>query len=298
MAELTEIQKHMLKTFLWLRIGIGAIGILFPFWLWGVGGAVYHLPLADSMSAYYHATTWCMDPRSHSDASQCVGHVLLAGAGPMRDWFVGILFAIGVGLALIKGFSVWEDWMLTIAGALAVVVATNPMPWLPAADTGWDIHYIAAITFFVLIGLTIWFCSGKTLKFMPDIPNKEKWIKFFSHHLLRVRHRHGRSPGPGFSGLQITGPKAFSGRRLLASSPLARIGSSKPRNSATATSNAAPCAAKSIWTLQSCNKCFRRRGPRTETQMMKEKRRRSLNNRALEKTKSAEPEKARTFARR
>jgi hypothetical protein len=181
MDQLTEIQKHMLKTFLWLRIGIGAIGILFPFWLWGVGGAIYHLPLADSMSAYYHATTWCMDPRLLNDngTSQCAGHVLIAGAGPMRDWFVGILFAIGVGLALIKGFSVWEDWMLTIAGALAVVVATNPMPWLPGADGKPDIHYPAAITFFVLIGLTIWFCSGKTLQYMPDIPNKEKWIKFF-----------------------------------------------------------------------------------------------------------------------
>jgi hypothetical protein len=33
-----------------------------------------------------------------------------------------------VGLFLIKGFSVWEDWLLTVAGALAVAVATNPMP--------------------------------------------------------------------------------------------------------------------------------------------------------------------------
>jgi hypothetical protein len=202
MDQLTEIQKHMLKTFLWLRVGIGAIGILFPIWLWGVGGMVYHLPLADSMSAYYHATTWCMDPRLHNDASQCVGHVLIAGAGPMRDWFVGILFAIGVGLALIKGFSVWEDWMLTIAGALAVVVATNPMPWLPGGNTGWDVHYIAAITFFVLIGLTIWFCSGKTLQYMPPIPNRAKWISFFRNVYYALAIAMPGSAGLAFLGHQ------------------------------------------------------------------------------------------------
>lgn len=38
----------------------------------------------------------------------------------MRNWFVGILFVVGVCLYLIKGFSKWEDILLTIAGILAV----------------------------------------------------------------------------------------------------------------------------------------------------------------------------------
>jgi hypothetical protein len=180
--QLSDIQKQMMKTFLHLRVGIGVLGIVFPFLLWWGGRIVYHLPQADSMSAYYHATTGCIDPRLNNDMSQCVGHSLIAGQGPMRDWFVGILFAIGVGLFLIKGFSVWEDWLLTVPGALAVVVATSPMPWEPAPPTWKHVHYIAAVTFFVLIGLVIWVCSDKTLNLMPStIPNRAGVIKHYKY---------------------------------------------------------------------------------------------------------------------
>jgi hypothetical protein len=181
--QLSDIQKQMMKTFLHLRVGIGVLGIVFPFLLWWGGRIVYHLPQADSMSAYYHATPACLDIHL-TVPEQCEvdpQHPLPppAGQGPMRDWFVGVLFAIGVGLFLIKGFSVWEDWLLTIAGILAAVVATNPMPWVPGKPT-WDhVHYIAAVTFFILIGLVIWICSGKTLQFMPQIPDRDKVIARF-----------------------------------------------------------------------------------------------------------------------
>jgi hypothetical protein len=213
---LTDIQKHMLKTFLWLRIGIGALGILFPFLLWFGGCAAYHLPLADSMSAYYHATTNCLDihledenkktgqcavlvpPPSNPlcpELHPCPAKPVPAGEGPMRDWFVGVLFAIGVGLFLIKGFSVWEDWLLTIAGLLAVVVATNPMPWVTGKVTPMHVHYIAAVTFFVLIALVIWICSGKTLKFMPETtPDRDRWIAFFRHTYRALGFVMGLSP--------------------------------------------------------------------------------------------------------
>jgi hypothetical protein len=100
----------------------------------------------------------------------------------MRDWFVGILVAIGVGLFLIKGFSVWEDRLLTVAGILAVVVATNPMPWLPGKPTPWHVHYIAAVTFFVLIGLVIFICSGKTLQYLPqNTPDRNNVIRRYKY---------------------------------------------------------------------------------------------------------------------
>jgi len=182
--QLTDIQQHMLKTFLWLRIGIGLLGIVFPVLLLGVGHLYGITPQADSMSAYYHATRECIDP--HLNVSgQCEVDPqhpldpLLTGQGPMRNWFVGFLFAIGVGLFLIKGFSVWEDWLLTAAGILALMVALNPMPWTHDT-TSFSIHYASAIAFFLMIAFVVLFCSGKTLKFMPEtIPNREKVIAFY-----------------------------------------------------------------------------------------------------------------------
>jgi len=94
----------------------------------------------------------------------------------MRNWFVGILFVVGVCLYLIKGFSEWEDILLNIAGILAVCVAIFPMPWTDGKVSGFPKHYVSAVTFFIFIAFVCMFCSGKTLKYMPNIPNREKII--------------------------------------------------------------------------------------------------------------------------
>jgi hypothetical protein len=65
---------------------------------------------------------------------------------------------------------------LTIAGVLAVCVALFPMPWTVDKFTGFSPHYVSAVTFFICIAFVCMFCSGKTLKFMPDIPNRERVI--------------------------------------------------------------------------------------------------------------------------
>jgi hypothetical protein len=213
--QLTDIQQQMLKTFFHLRRGIGWLGIAFPLILSLGGFAVYHLPLADSMSAYYHETLDCRDihldvPGQCGAAPQpapdprCAVNVLCpaaapkpqpTGEGPMRDWFVGVLVAIGVGLFLIKGFSVPEDRLLTVAGILAVVVATNPMPWLPGKPTALHVHYIAAVTFFVLIGLVIFFCSAKTLEYMPaNTPDRANVIKRYKYTYKVLAILMGLSP--------------------------------------------------------------------------------------------------------
>jgi hypothetical protein len=111
---MTDIQKHMMATFLNLRVGVGVIGILFPFLLWG-GGKIAGFHLANSMSAYDHANRDCSDPNRPERNARCSVSPLPTGMGPMRNWFVGILFAVGVCLYLIKGFSKWEDGLLTIA---------------------------------------------------------------------------------------------------------------------------------------------------------------------------------------
>ena len=79
-----DLQKHFTATYVNLRIGMAVIAMAFPILLW-VGGLLQGLELQPSMSDYYHAGS---------------------PAGLMRDWFVGLLFAVGVFLYLYKGFTV------------------------------------------------------------------------------------------------------------------------------------------------------------------------------------------------
>ncbi|MGA7914859.1 MAG: hypothetical protein WCA00_06460 [Candidatus Acidiferrales bacterium] len=184
---MTDIQKQMMATFLSLRVGVGVIGIILPLLLW-FGGNFAGIHLADSMSAYYHANRACINPQHPEASAPCSTIPLPTGEGPMRNWFVGALFVIGVCLYVIKGFSKWENLLLTIAGILAVCVAIFPMPWTSGKFVGFPIHYVSAVTFFVFIAFVCMFCSGKTLKFMPDIPNREKVIARykFLYRLLAV----------------------------------------------------------------------------------------------------------------
>lgn len=177
---MTNIQKQMMATFLSLRVGVGVIGIAFPLLLWG-GGNIVGIHLADSMSAYYHANRGCIDPKRPEPTAPCSVHPLPTGMGPMRNWFVGTLFVIGVCLYLIKGFSKWENVFLSLAGALAICVAMFPMPWTEGKVTGFPKHYVSAVAFFILIAFVCMFCSGKTLKFMPNIPNREKVIAHYRY---------------------------------------------------------------------------------------------------------------------
>jgi hypothetical protein len=196
---MTEIQKFMMATFVRVRVGVGVIGICFPFLLWGIGGIRYHLPLAGSMSAYYHATLECMDTGSGetckaldcsdpNNLTTCKVTEPPTGMGPMRNWFVGILFIMGACLYLIHGFSIWEKIFLNLAGMFAVMVALNPMPWVVGKASGFPIHYVSAMSFFGMIACVCLFCSGKTLKYMPDCPNRAEIIKRYkwAYRLLGV----------------------------------------------------------------------------------------------------------------
>jgi hypothetical protein len=180
---MTKIQEYMMATFLRLRVGIGIIGIIFPFLLWG-GGKIHGFPLADSMSAYYHANRDCLDPKR---PETCPIADPPKGAGPMRNYFVGILFIIGAVMFLMKGFSVWEDGALNVAGVMAICVALFPMPWAQF-HSGWTMHGFSAMTFFVCIAFVCAFCSDKTLKYMPTIPDRDKVIASYKrwYRLLAI----------------------------------------------------------------------------------------------------------------
>jgi hypothetical protein len=150
-----ELQRHILSTYMNMRRGIAAIGIVFPFLLW-LGGHFYaRLPLQPSMSAYYHATGF-----------ECRS---------MRDWFVGLLFLEGISLFLYRGFGRSENWALNIAGFLAVGVAIFPeepsKSWLA-------LHGFCAIGLFLCIAFVALFCADNTLDLInkTNFPNPAKAI--------------------------------------------------------------------------------------------------------------------------
>lgn len=143
-----ELQRHILSTYMNIRVGIAVIGIVFPFFLWLVGHVYARLPLQGSMSAYYHAVG--SEGRS------------------MRDWFVGLLFVVGIFLYLYKGFGRAENWALNIGGVLAVGVAVFPMPW-DTPSTYWITrHGFCAIGLFLCIAFVALFCADDTLDLIYD----------------------------------------------------------------------------------------------------------------------------------
>jgi hypothetical protein len=171
-----ELQKHILSTYLSLRIGIAAIGMAFPLIL-AVGGYFYAgLCLQGSMSAYYHA----VGPSGRT----------------MRDWFVGILFAVGVFLYLYKGFSRIEDYLLNVAGVFSIGIAIFPMDWsacqliacevsgqIPCSGGGskeWiSLHGFCAITFFLCIASVCLFCADDTLPLIQSNDVRERLRKAY-----------------------------------------------------------------------------------------------------------------------
>jgi len=168
----------MMSTFVRLRVWVGIVGLFFPFVLWVGGGTLYKIPLAPSMSAYYHATADCYNPNPESGGCPATGD-LIKGGGPMRNTFVGLLFVIGAVMLFIKGFSIWEDVALDLDGAAAAMVALNPMPWERAKGGGFPIHSASALAFFACLVFVCWFCSSKTLKYFPETPNRDKKIAFY-----------------------------------------------------------------------------------------------------------------------
>lgn len=143
-----HLETNFRATYFMLRFGAVTITILLPFLLW-LGGKFYAgLPLQDSMSAYYHA---------------------INDGKTMRDWFVGILFAMGLILYFYKGYSDTENIALNIAGILAVGVAIFPMGWGCGENCpSISIHGICAVTFFVIIAFVCVYCSRDTLNLIRD----------------------------------------------------------------------------------------------------------------------------------
>jgi hypothetical protein len=98
-----------LSSYLWLRVFVGAMGILLPVLLL-LGDAIFldthRISMRPSLSAYYHSS--------------------------MRDWYVCILFAIGIVLVTYKVAERGSTNKMTVLAGLAAMVVALAPTGLPA----------------------------------------------------------------------------------------------------------------------------------------------------------------------
>src|SRR5262245_36594732 len=129
----TELQRHVLSTYLTLRYGVALMAFLFPVVVLGAG-LFDGVSLQDSLSAYY----W---------AHHTYGDIYVA-----RVWFVGGLFAIGAFLYLYKGFTRQENFALNAAALLAIGVAVFPTARVSDSDANWlTLHGACAVGVFACL---------------------------------------------------------------------------------------------------------------------------------------------------
>src|SRR5258708_21716098 len=98
-----DLRKNILSTYWTLRMGIVVLSAALPVSLYAYSWYADHGLVEHSMSAFYGADL-----------------------GAMRNWFVGVLCAIGAFLILYRGFSTAEKWLLRLAGGFAVLTAMTP----------------------------------------------------------------------------------------------------------------------------------------------------------------------------
>lgn len=167
-----ELWDHFSKTYMSLRRSLYWLAFTMPFVLVLYGKFRHGLDLQPSMSAYFWAAS----------QGQCATF-------PMRTIFVGYLFAIGVSLFAYKGLTNLENNLLNAAALCAFAVAIYP-EGLSLAEAARDpsvaqlfencpairawatlpslpIHYIAAVTLFVLLAIVAWCCADKSLDYLP-----------------------------------------------------------------------------------------------------------------------------------
>lgn len=146
--EPVDLSEHMLSTYQTLRITLVVIALAVP-WLLAIGDYVLtgQFELRNSMSAYY--------------------------GGPMRNWFVGVLFAISGLLGAYKGFRPAENVALNLAAIFAVLTAVFP------SEPGRWIHGVVAIIFFLCIAYVCIFAASATLSLVKDEKRKNAYRRTY-----------------------------------------------------------------------------------------------------------------------
>jgi hypothetical protein len=166
-----SIKNHIIETYSSLRIGIGILAIVLPIILAVLGFVKYGLILQDSISAYYHAFVPTLQPPSLLDVE---------GNGVMRNWFVGILWAVGIFLILYRGYGRRENIALNIAGIFLIGIAMFPMGWTCGSTCSKvSVHGVTAGLFFLAIGYVCIFRSGDTLQLIQDCDKRRFYKRWY-----------------------------------------------------------------------------------------------------------------------
>jgi hypothetical protein len=194
----------------------GRSAAIFPLILWG-GGKVAGITLRDSMSAYYWATPVQPCPCGENSEHSCktkASEVDLAltlfrsekslEPGTMRNWFVGLLFAIGTLLYVNHGHSRREDVALNFAGLLAVGTALLPMSW-DCYHHSFSPYGFCAIPIFRCIAYVSAICSRDTLVLIKDPKVRE-----VSKNIRRLSGCHGAVHGTSHFGGNSSSPATRS----------------------------------------------------------------------------------------
>ena len=97
----------------------------------------------------------------------------------MRNWFVGLLFAIGTLLFVNQGHSRKEDLALNLAGLLAIGIALFPMRW-DCFHHSFSPHGFCAVTFFLCIAFVSAICSRDTLALIKDPKVRARYLRTYN----------------------------------------------------------------------------------------------------------------------
>jgi hypothetical protein len=154
-----QLAHHVFSTYASVRYGMAAIAAAFPAVL-VIGGLISGVELQASMSAYYWA-----------DAG--------SGYPPMRIWFVGILFVVGVFLYLYKGFTPLENHALNTAAACAFGVALVPMAWKCEECHQVNLHGAFAVLLFLCIAYVSIGRAKDTLVLVEDATLKARYRRAY-----------------------------------------------------------------------------------------------------------------------
>lgn len=155
-----RFRTHVRQTYFTLRLSMGLSALAFPVVLSLGGWLAAQLPYQPSLSDYYYTR--------------------------MGDVFVGMLIAIGASLTVYAGYSRQENWILNLAGVLAVGVALIP----PARDldpcatctpliTSSFLHGALALTFFAAIGWVCIFRARDTLELIGNAIVVRRYIHLY-----------------------------------------------------------------------------------------------------------------------
>ncbi|MBA7472491.1 hypothetical protein ES707_07818 [subsurface metagenome] len=160
--DVDHIDRAIVENYRKLRTRIGVMTLAFPLVLiaWG---AWWGLGVQPTLSNYYFAT----EPLNGR-----------ADAFPVRLWFCGFLFAVGVFLYKYQGFSENENRWLSLAGLFVLGVAVFPMS--NDGKNDWDfalawiglpqlsLHGISAVLAFACIAVVIFWYADSSLSELKD----------------------------------------------------------------------------------------------------------------------------------